>query len=75
MKTFNQFVSGFFLNDFLGICKKERVKVDQCGIDPEDLSYLLGLNYIGVINKDQTKQIISNRIKRKKMYDYQRASP
>ena len=61
MTTFPKFCANFIINDYMGLCNKYRVSIET--ISASDLSYLLGLQYIGVLTKDSSKKIIENHIK------------
>jgi Asp-tRNA(Asn)/Glu-tRNA(Gln) amidotransferase B subunit len=49
-------------NNFLGALNKNKVKINDCGISPDDFAVLSKLLYTGVIDKKQFMEIIDKRI-------------
>jgi Asp-tRNA(Asn)/Glu-tRNA(Gln) amidotransferase B subunit len=55
-------LTNILLNNFLGVINKHKVKINECGVDPEDFRYLAQLMHCGVIDKKQFAEIIEQRI-------------
>ena len=54
--------ANLLLNDFQGILNKHKVKINACGIEPEDFRVLTQLMYCQIIDKKQFRDIVERRI-------------
>lgn len=55
-KPWPSYVSSFLLNDMTGACKKRGTTVQDCGIAPATIGYLLHLNYEDHIDRKTARQ-------------------
>lgn len=55
-------VANVLLNDFMGILKKHKVTVENCGISPEDFGDLIKLYELEIIDKKKVREILENRV-------------
>ena len=62
-KPYKKQLFNVMMNDMRGLCKKYDVPISDCGITPEDLSWLVKIYNAEMINKKQLFNILERRIK------------
>lgn len=64
MKTLNQRIASWLINDFAAICKRNKVRPQDSGVPPEDFGMVVKLVHIGMITKEQAREMLENRVKK-----------
>lgn len=64
MKPFTKILANWLNNDFMGMCKKRKLHPSTCGISPEEFADLVGLHYIGLLSRDETRVALHARLEK-----------
>lgn len=59
MKTFDQFLAGFLINDFTGLLYKYNLSFENNPIKPRQMGFIVSAIYAGILTRYSGKEIIA----------------